>query len=183
MSSDVVVGSVAILAIFNLLVGGSLIVGLIAAAIAAVRQCSAMVMTGENGGMATTGRAQRTAAVTLLWTFGAALALLVLFNVAYFNGTDPVIGSPTRTQVTGTWIGDHGATLVLRPDGTFTAAGLPPYVGNPPDTLLPTSGSPPNPPSGHGTWVIGPGEFDGPPESVIFNFSCEAGPTGALATP
>jgi hypothetical protein len=35
---------------------------------------------------------------------GAALVLLVLFNVAYFNGfgTDPVIGTPTRAQVTGT---------------------------------------------------------------------------------
>jgi hypothetical protein len=29
-----------------------------------------------------------------------------------------------------------------------------------------------NPPSGHGTWVIGPGIFNGPPESVIFTFAC-----------
>jgi hypothetical protein len=29
-----------------------------------------------------------------------------------------------------------------------------------------------NPPSGHGTWVIGPGEFDGPPGSVIFTLTC-----------
>ena len=32
-------------------------------------------------------------AVTVLWVFGAALVMLVLFNVAYFNGfgTDPAI--------------------------------------------------------------------------------------------
>ena len=162
----------AIFGIFDLLIGGGLIAGLIAAAVAAVRLRSARVTAGENGGPAA-GRVRRTGAVTILWIFGAALALLVLFNVAYFNGfgTNPVIGSPTRTQVTGTWVGDHGAVLVLRPDGTFTAGGLP---QSPPQT----SGSPPNPPSGHGTWVIGPGEFNGPPESVIFTFACNAGSNG-----
>jgi hypothetical protein len=29
-----------------------------------------------------------------------------------------------------------------------------------------------NPPSGHGTWVIGPGDFDGSPESVILTLAC-----------
>lgn len=163
----------AIFGIFDLLIGSALIAGLIAAAVAAVRLRSARVIAQENGGPAAAGRVRRTGAVTVLWAFGAALVLLVLFNVAYFNGfgTDPVIGSPILTQVTGTWIGDHGAILVLRPDGTFTASGLPP-------SLLQMSGSPPDPPSGHGTWIIGPGEFNGPPESVIFTFACDAGSNG-----
>lgn len=29
-----------------------------------------------------------------------------------------------------------------------------------------------NPPSGHGTWAIGPGIFSGPPKSVVFTFPC-----------
>lgn len=106
--------------------------------------------------------------------------LFALFNVAYFNGfgADPVIGSPTRAQVTGTWVGGQGARLVLRPDGTFTASGLPPYVGDG-TGFVATSGQPQNPSSGDGTWIIGPGEFSGPPESVIFTFaSCDGSPGG-----
>jgi hypothetical protein len=109
------------------------------------------------------------------WPLAASLAgtgLFVVFNVAYFNGfgTDPVIGSPTDAQVTGTWVGNGGARLVLKSDGTFTASRLPPHAGQPtdfPDMLLGR-----NPPSGHGTWVIGPGDFGGSPESVIFTFAC-----------
>lgn len=179
MSSDVVLRSVAIFGIFDFLIGGGLIVGLIAAAIAAARRRSAQVIVGENGSPATARRVRGTGAVAVLWAFGAALALLVLFNVAYFNGfgTDPVIGSPTRAQVTGTWVGDHGAVLVLRRDGTFTASGLPRYVGDATDPFG-TTGLPQNPSSGHGTWIIGPGDFNGPPESVIFTFACDAGPNG-----
>lgn len=175
MSSDVVLWSVAIFGIFDFLIGGGLIVGLIAAA----RRRSAKVIVGENGSPATARRVRGTGAVAVLWAFGAALALLVLFNVAYFNGfgTDPVIGSPTRARVTGTWVGDHGAVLVLRPDGTFTASGLPRYVGDATDPFG-TTGLPQNPSSGHGTWIIGPGDFNGPPESVIFTFACDAGPSG-----
>lgn len=164
----------AIFGIFDFLIGGGLIVGLIAALLGPSR----VMIVGENGGPATARRVRRSAgAVAVLWTFGAALAALVLFNVAYFNGfgTDPVIGSPTRAQVTGTWVGDHGATLVLRPDGTFTATSLPPYVGDATDSFG-TSGLLRNPPSGHGTWVIGPGDFNGPPETVIFTFACDADP-------
>jgi hypothetical protein len=117
-------------------------------------------------------RAGRVARVWLLVTSLAGIGLFILFNVAYFNGfgTDPVIGSPTRAQVTGTWMGTGGARLVLRRSGTFTASRLPPYVGQPtdfPDMLLGR-----NPPSGHGTWAIGPGVYGGPPESVIFTFAC-----------
>jgi hypothetical protein len=101
----------------------------------------------------------------------AGIALFVLFNVAYFNGfgTDPVIGIPTRVQITGTWVGTAGATLVVKPDGTFIASGLPPYTGQ---AAFPGMQSGRNPPSGQGTWLIGPGDFSGPPESVIFTFGC-----------
>lgn len=145
----------AIFGIFDLFIGGGLIISVTVAAIRRARH-------GPGAG-------------TALWGLGSALALLVVFNVAYFNGfgTDPVIGTPTRAQVTGTWVGDYGATLVLSPDGTFTASGLPPYVGD--ATGFPgTPGLPQNPASGHGTWIIGPGDFNGPPESVIFTFDCGA---------
>jgi hypothetical protein len=104
----------------------------------------------------------------------AGIGIFILFNVVYFNGfgTDPVISSPTAAQVAGTWVGSGGAKLVLRPDGTFTASRLPPHVGQPTDFPVMVSGR--NPPAGHGTWVIGPGEFNGPPESVIFSFTCSA---------
>jgi hypothetical protein len=117
-------------------------------------------------------------ALWLLVAFLAGAGLFVLFNVAYFNGfdTDPVIGSPSPAQVTGTWGGDHGATLVLRPDGTFTASGLPPYVGDTTGSYS-TSGLPQNPPFGDGTWIIGPAPSDGSPKSVIFTFaSCDGSP-------
>jgi hypothetical protein len=109
------------------------------------------------------------------WPLAASLAgtgLFVVFNVAYFNGfgTDPVIGSPTDAQVTGTWVGSGGATLVLKPDGSFTASRLPPYVGQPKDFSDMLLGR--NPPSGHGTLVIGPADFGGSPESVIFTLAC-----------
>jgi hypothetical protein len=162
MSGDVVVRPMAIFGIFDLLIGGGLIAGLIVSLVARVRR--------------------GTGSVAVPAVFGAALALLVLLNVVYFNGfgTDPVISSPTRAQVTGTWVGDHGATLVLRPDGTFTASGLPPYVGYATD-FGQTSGIAQNPWSGHGTWVIGPEDSSSTPDSVIFTLACDAGPNRCMA--
>jgi len=120
-------------------------------------------------------RAARAGRARYAWPLAVSLAgsgLFVVFNVAYFNGfgTDPVIGSPTDAQVTGIWLGNAGATLVMKPDGTFTASRLPPHVGQPTDLpgMLPGR----NPPSGHGTWAIGPGDFGGSPESVIFTLAC-----------
>ena len=57
----------------------------------------------------------------------AAIGVFILLNVTLFNGfgTDPVIASPARAQVTGTWVGTGGTKLVLLPDGTFTASSLP----------------------------------------------------------
>lgn len=163
----------AIFGIFDLFVGVGLIVGLIAAGVTRMR--SVKVIVWETGGPAPVRRGR--GAVVALLICGVALVLLVLLNVAYFNGfgTDPVIDTPTPAQVTGTWAGHHGATLVLRPDGTFTASGLPPYVGLGTGMPKASAGIPPNPPSGHGRWTIGPGDFSGPPESVIFTFSCATG--------
>lgn len=55
-----------------------------------------------------------------VWLLVASLAgtgLLILFNVAYFNGfgTDPVIGSPTAAQVTETWMGSGGVRCRKKP--------------------------------------------------------------------
>lgn len=119
-------------------------------------------------------RARRAARSWPLAASLAGIALFVLFNLNGF-GTDPVIGTPTRAQVTGTWVGNAGATLVLRPDGTFTARGLPSYAGQPDSPGMQLGR---NPASGHGTWVIGPGDFNGPPESVIFTFVCAVHPSG-----
>jgi hypothetical protein len=116
------------------------------------------------------GRLGRAVRVWPLVVSLAGTGLFVVFNVAYFNsGADPVISSPTRAQVTGTWVGRGRAKLVLRADGTFTASRLPPYAGQPTD--LPDMLSGQTSPSGKGSWVIGPGVFSGPPESVIFNFA------------
>ena len=71
----------AIFGIFDFLIGGGLIAGLFVSLIARVLRSAG--------------------AVAVPAVFGAALALLALLNVAYFNGfgTDPVIGSPARAQV------------------------------------------------------------------------------------
>jgi hypothetical protein len=93
-----------------------------------------------------------------------------------------VISSPTRAQVTGTWVGDHGLSLVLRPDGTFTTPALPSRIG----TAAPAPGADESPMpgtwSGHGTWVIGPGIVGGSPRGVIFTVACDA-PNGCAGRP
>lgn len=114
-------------------------------------------------------RARKAARLWFLVTTLAGIGLFVAFNVAYFNPGDQPI-SPTRAQVTGTWFAARGARLVLRPDGTFTASGLPADNG---------TGQMPS--SGHGNWVIA---FDGSgssAKSVIFTFACDP-PDRACAT-
>jgi hypothetical protein len=168
----------AIFGIFDFMLGGGLIVGLIVATcLLRPRRRTA----GEHSGPTAARVPRNRGGVVVLCALGAALVLLVLFNVAYFNGfgTDPVIGTPTRAQVTGTWVGDGGAVLVLRSDGTFTANGLPPAIGG----ASTTSGLSQNRVSGHGTWTIGPGDFNGPPESVIFTFICDANPSECAGQP
>ena len=163
-----------IVAIFDFLIGGGLIAGLLAA----TRTRSTRVITGQNDTPATARRGRRSdRAVVALWTLGAALVLLVVYNLVYFNsGANQVIGSPTRAQVTGTWDGDEGSNLVLRPNGTFTASALPQDVGAAGAVTYTPSESLLNPWSGHGTWIIGPGDFTGSPESVIFTVACAPTP-------
>jgi hypothetical protein len=160
-----------ILVTFDFLIGGGLIAGLVAAA---TRMRSARVLAGKDGNLATARRVGRSGrVVAVLSTVGSVLALLVFVNVVYFKSANRVIGSPTRAQVTGTWVGNHGSTLVLRPDGTFTAYGLPQHVGTVAAVTSSADGPPLNPWSGHGTWIIGPGGFNGSPESVIFTVACD----------
>ena len=163
-----------IVPIFDVLIGGGLIAGLIAA----TWTRSARAITRHNHGPATARRGRRSdRAVVALWTPGAALVLLVVYNLVHFHpGANQVIGSPTRTQVTGTWVGDAGSNLVLRPNGTFTASFVPQDVGvagavtyTPSESLL-------NPWSGHGTWTIGLGDLNGSTESVIFTVACDPAP-------
>jgi hypothetical protein len=116
------------------------------------------------------------------WKLGAALLLLACFVGAHFKtgpGANQVVGSPTRAQVTGNWVGDYGSLLDLRPDGTFTSAALPPQVGSAAPVLnrVGVVGTW----SGHGTWAIGPG--DPGPESVIFTVDCDAAPGSCAGHP
>jgi len=121
-----------------------------------------------------TGEARRKA-VDIRWASWAILALLVVFVFAHFKngpGANQVVGSPSRAQATGNWIGDYALNLVLRPDGTFTSVGLPPQVG----TAAPVINS-----AGvvgawpaRGTWTIGLGHLDSFTESVIFTVDCGA---------
>jgi hypothetical protein len=161
--------------IFDFLIGGGLIVGLIAAT--TLRLASA---NRERPG----ARRGRGTSRAVLWTLGAALTVLVLFNVAFFRpGANHIVGSPTRAQVTGTWVGDYSTILTLRADGTFTTGGLPAQVGTAAPVLSSASGDVLNVWSGHGTWVIGPGRFNGSPASVIFTVACKAGPAGCTGHP
>jgi hypothetical protein len=145
-----------IIVFLNILISGSLIAGLVAA----VRM--------RHGGRS----------IAVLWALGAALVLLTV-NVLHFRvGANRVIGAPSSAQVTGTWIGDYGSKLVLRPDGTFTAYTLPSQVGDEADTSI-LSG-PHNPWSGHGTWVV---RTNRSPESVHFTVACAAIPDGCAGHP
>jgi hypothetical protein len=167
---------------FDLLVGGGLVVGLIAAE-TWIR--SARVVADQDGSPATARGVRRSdRAVAVLWTFRAGLVLLAFLNLAYFRpGANRVVGSPTRAQVTGTWGGDYGLGLVLRPDGTFTSAALPPHVGTAAPVLSSAGTFVLNAWSGHGTWIVGPGDLGGSPESVIFTVDCGAGPNGCAGHP
>jgi hypothetical protein len=119
----------------------------------------------------------------VLWTFGAGLVLLVFFTRAHFEtGANRVIGSPTRAQVTGTWVGDYALTIVLRPNGTFATSGLPPQVGTAAPIAFRADGDV-DVWSGRGTWIIGPGIFNGSPASVIFTVTCDAAPNGCAGHP
>lgn len=132
----------------------------------------------------TIGEAGRKSAIAVLWTLGATLALLVSFIVANFpSGANHVVGSPTRAQVTGTWVGDYDLGLVLRPNGTFTSAALPPHVGTAAPDLSSGDGNVLNVWSGQGTWTIDSGDLDGSTESVIFTVGCGAASDGCANHP
>jgi hypothetical protein len=121
------------------------------------------------------GKSGRKSAVDIRRASWAILALLVVFSFAHFEigpGANQVVGSPARAQVTGTWGGDYGLNLVLRPDGTFTSVGLPPHVGTsaPVVDSVGVVGAWP----ARGTWTIGHGHPGSYAESVIFTLDCGA---------
>lgn len=115
------------------------------------------------------------------WPFLAAsvtgAALLIGFNWTYFYGDGTIIDTPTTAQVTGTWSGDYGETLTLRPNGTFTAEGV-----EIDDTSTDTSVPPPKAPvTGGGTWSIEPGSDASGEGGVDFTFtSCNASCPGSF---
>jgi hypothetical protein len=89
---------------FDFLIGSGLLAGLI---VAVTRMRSARVTArrdGGPGGARRAGRGDREVAV--LMTFGPALVLLAFFTVTYIRSANQVISSPTRAQVTGTWVGE-----------------------------------------------------------------------------
>lgn len=88
-----------------------------------------------------------TGLVTLL----AALGLLVLGNVRFVISSYDQ-GRPVPAHVAGTWTDSDGARLLVRPDGTFTAARLPA------DANDPAGHGKPHPADGHGTWQITRGD-------------------------
>lgn len=87
---------------------------------------------------------------TTLIVLLAALGLVVVGNVAAVRSViaSDNQGRPAPAQVIGTWTDSDGATLQVRPDGTFAAAGLPT------DSNDAASDGKPHPAGGHGTWHI-----------------------------
>jgi hypothetical protein len=123
-----------------------------------------MAIAGQGGSPATVRRVGRSYSA-VLWTFSAGLALLTFVNLEYWYlqpRANHLIGSPTPAQVTGTWEGDLGTNLVLRPDGTFTASPVPQDVGTAAPVTFNADGSQLNAWSGRGTWTIGPGTSKAP---------------------
>lgn len=122
-------------------------------------------------------------AVAVLLTLGAALVLLVFVVVAHVRaGAGQVVGSPTRAQVTGTWGGDYGLGLVLRPDGTFSAD-LPAQVGTAAPVPSGGDGDVVDGWPAHGTWTIGPADPGGGADGVIFTVDCAAAAAGCAGHP
>jgi hypothetical protein len=112
----------------------------------------------------------RILAVSLLCS---GLGFLILFNVAILTGPDPVGGTVTPAQITGTWRGSDGATLVLRPDGTFTGTRLPAHIGWVAPAGDPSDST--NPANVQGTWAISPGA-SGRPLGVTFCYDRRTDP-------
>ena len=144
----------------DLLIVPPIIVVIIACAVRLHRFRHARIRTGI-----THGRGTR-AETTVLWVLVPGLALIVLFHVALFSSPGPV-SNPAPSQVTGTWIGAHGATLVVRADGTFTASNLPATLDQADNVGIPSQPVK----AGSGTWEIG-GPYAQDQSYVSFTFGC-----------
>jgi len=92
-----------------------------------------------------------TALGVAFWRWTSLIALVAVLGFVVFGNARFVIsgyeqGRPTTAQVAGTWQGNDGATIQVRPDGTFVAAGLPA------DSNDAAGDGKPHPTHGHGTW-------------------------------
>lgn len=88
---------------------------------------------------------------TASWRWTSLIALVAVLGLVVFGNVRFVLssyeqGRPTPAQIVATWNGSDGATILVRPDGTFVAAGLPA------DSNDPAGEGKPHPTHGHGTW-------------------------------
>jgi hypothetical protein len=114
-------------------------------------------------GMAMSGRpALRVLAALSVVLAGAGVAALAVVAPGQ-GGSFGVLVAATRGKATGEWKGPGGAVLMLAPDDTFTASGLPTGIGDWSSSTTPVSGT--------GTWHIGSLDGSGLPPGVIFDFS------------
>jgi hypothetical protein len=109
-----------------------------------------MASPGEQDAVSPAVRVARGRLRPTAWAILAALVLVVaVVAVACAAGlTGPTSITPTRSMVIGTWRSSSGAVLVLRPDGTFTARGVPGNAGESSTLNIPADGS--------GRWSVGP---------------------------
>lgn len=89
------------------------------------------------------------------------MVAIVIGVVVYSEASAPNPFLPSRSMMIGTWRSATGAVLVLQPDGTFTAHGLPAGAGESSYGTVPSQGS--------GRWHIG--SVPAEPSGVIFQFS------------
>jgi hypothetical protein len=91
----------------------------------------------------------------------AAAAIMTLVIASQLGAFDPVIDSPSRSELIGVWKASDGATLTLAADGTFRARDLPTGIGDWSAGITPSSGG--------GRWHVG--RFDAStPVGAIFSF-------------
>ena len=130
----------------------------VAAAVLALAALAVMLGAGVLPGMAMPGRPALRLLGALGMTLAAAGAAALASPATGQGGSFGVAVAPTRGNATGEWKGTRGAMLMLAPDGTFTASGLPAGMGG----ATPVRGS--------GTWHTGTADPSYPP-GVIFDFS------------
>jgi hypothetical protein len=93
-----------------------------------------------------------------LLALAAAVVVAIVGVIVYSEASAPNPFLPSRSMMIGTWQSASGAVITLRPDGTFTARGLPANAGESAYGTVPS-----------GSWRVGPVHAE--PSGVIFDFS------------